>query len=194
MLPEQVEALAASGAPRYSMLLRIGMDPPLRLWAGVGDLVIAPDTVETDGGTFQGVGMLGNVPPLRQLVGGTAERLDFSLQVPDGPAFALADEEAAAVRSSPVDVAVIFFDENWQQMAPQWLWNGTADTVSVTRTADGTKVTRSIKISAGSAFTDRTRPQHSYFTNADQKRRSPTDDFCLRVDLYSRGSTIKWPN
>jgi len=194
MLVEQAAAMSALGAPRYSVLVRFGLEEPVRAWAGIGDLEIPADDVETEGGTFQGVGILGNVPALRQLIGGAAERLEFSLTVPSGEIFALADDEAASVRAAPVDVGVIFFDEDWQQSAVAWLWNGTADVPSVSRTANGLSVTRTVRISAGSAFTDRTRPQHTYFTNADQKRRSPTDDFCKRVDLYSVNSTVKFPN
>lgn len=194
MLVEQAAAMSALGAPRYSVLVRFGLEEPVRAWAGIGDLEIPADDVETEGGTFQGVGILGNVPALRQLIGGAAERLEFSLTVPSGEIFALADDEAASVRAAPVDVGVIFFDEDWQQSAVAWLWNGTADVPSVSRTANGLSVTRTVRISAGSAFTDRTRPQHTYFTNADQKRRSPTDDFCIRVDLYGINSAVKFPN
>lgn len=194
MLTEQAAAMSALGAPRYSVLVRFGMDVPLRAWAGIGDLSIPADDVEAEAATYSGVGILGNVPALRELIGGAAERLEFSLTVPAGDIFALADDEAATVRSAPVDVGVIFFDQDWQQSEVAWLWNGTADVPSVSRSSSGLSVVRTIKISAGSAFTDRTRPQHAYFTDADQKRRSATDDFCARVDLYSINSTIKWPS
>lgn len=194
MLAEQAALMSAVSAPRYSVLVRFGMETPVRAWAGIGDLEIPADEVEAEGATYLGVGILGNVPALRQLIGGVAERLEFSLAVPSGEIFALADDEVASVRAAPVDVGVIFFDEDWQQSDVAWLWNGTADVPSVSRSTNGLNVVRTIKISAGSAFTDRTRPQHSYFTDADQKRRSATDDFCLRVDLYSINSTIKWPN
>lgn len=194
MLAEQAAAMSALGAPRYSLLVRFGLAEPLRAWAGLGDLTIPADDVDATGGTYQGVGILGNIPALRQLIGGVAERLEFSLTVPSGEIFALADEDVALVRAAPVDVGIVFFDEDWQQSAVAWLWNGTADVPSVSRTTNGLNVIRTVRISAGSSFTDRTRPQHSYFTDADQKRRSPTDDFCARVDLYSINSTIKWPN
>lgn len=194
MLEAQAQAMSAVGAARYSVLVRFGLATPVRAWAGLGDLVIPADDVEDDEATYLGVGILGSVPALRQLIGGAAERLEFSLSVPTGDIFALADDDAALVRSAPVDVGVIFFDEDWQQSEVAWLWSGTADVPSVSRTGSGLNVTRTVKISAGSVFTDRTRPQHTYFTDADQKRRSPTDDFCKRVDLYTVNSTVKWPN
>lgn len=194
MLEEQAAAMSAVGAPRYSILVRFGMETPVRAWAGIGDLEIPADDLEDEAAIFQGVGIIGNVPALRQLIGGSAERLEFNLAVPSGEIFALADDDAAAVRSAPVDVGVIFFGEDWSQSEVAWLWNGTADVPSVSRSANGLNVVRTVKLSVGSAFTDRTRPQHTYFTNADQKRRSPTDDFCGRVDLYSINSTVKFPN
>lgn len=206
MLSEQAAVMSALGAPRYSILVRFGMDTPVRAWAGVGDLEIPADDLEDEAATYQGVGVLGEVPALRQLIGGTAERLEFQLSVPGSSyvdihgqnqtldVFALADEDAGEVMNSPVDVGVIFFGTGWQQSDVAWLWNGTADVPSVSRSGSGLNVTRSISISVASAFTDRTRPQLTYFTDADQKRRSPTDTFCARVILYTVNSTVKWPN
>lgn len=119
--------MSAVGAPRYSVLVRFGVETPVRAWAGLGDLEIPADDVEPAGALFLGIGLLGNAPALRQLIGGVAERLEFSLSVPSGEVFALADEEAASVRSAPVDVGVIFFDEDWQQSEVAWLWNGVAE-------------------------------------------------------------------
>lgn len=194
MLSEQAEIMSAVGAPRYSILVRFGTAEPIRAWAGIGDLQIPADDLEAEPATYLGVGILSGVPALRQLVGGIAERLEFSLSVPSGEIFALADADAASVRNAPVDVGVVFFDSDWSQSDVAWLWNGTADVPAVSRSGTGLNVTRSITISAGSAFTDRTRPQHTYFTDADQKRRSPTDTFCARVVLYTVNSSIKWPS
>lgn len=194
MLSTQAAAMSALGAPRYSILVRFGTATPVRAWAGVGDLAIPVDDVELAGATYSGIGILGEVPALRQLVGGVAERLDFTLTVPSGDVFALADSDSTSVKNAPVDVGVIFFDQNWQQSDVAWLWNGTADVPSVSRSGSGLDVTRSISISVASAFTDRTRPQLTYYTDADQRRRSATDTFCFRVVLYTVNSTIKWPN
>ena len=194
MLAEQARAMSEAGAPLYSVLLRIETPAQVvRAWAGLGDLEIPADDVETSTSTYLGVGILNEVPALRQLIGGVAERLDFTLSVPGGEIFSLADEEVEQVRRAPVNVGLIFFDEDWQQTPVSWLWAGTADSPSVSRQASGMTVTRQIKISAGSAFTDRTRAQLSTFTDADQKRRSPTDTFCARVDRYTQTSTVKWP-
>lgn len=194
MLPEQAAAMSAAGAPRYSILLRIeGATTVFRLWAGIGDLAIPADEVEDEAATYLGMGVLGEIPSLRQLIGGAAERLDFALTVPTGEVFDLGDEDVAEVDRAPVAVGLIFFDADWGQSEVAWLWAGTADSPAVTRQASGLQVVRQVKISAASLFTDRTRAQLMTFTDADQKRRSPTDTFCARVGLYTQGSTAKWP-
>lgn len=196
MLPEAAAAMTAADAPRYAVLVRIAcMSSTLRLWSGLGDLDIEADDVDLTGGRFQGIGLIGELPAIRQLIGGTAERLDFNLTAPSGAVFDLGDADVAEVRSAPVSMAIVFFDADWQIAgAPVWLWDGTADVPSVNRSSSGLEVTRSVTLSVGSAFTDRTRAQLTYFTDADQRRRSPTDRFCERVAGYTGVSTVKWPN
>jgi hypothetical protein len=186
--------MAAAGAPRYSMLLRIETtDQVVRAWAGIGDLEVPSDDVEDEAATYLGVGILGEIPSLRQLIGGSAERLDFALTVPGGEIFALADADFEQVRRAPVYVGIVFFDANWQQSEVSWLWAGTADTTTVSRQASGLQVTRQIKISAASVFTDRTRANLSAFTDTDQRSRSADDSFCARVDRHTQTATVKWP-
>lgn len=194
MLAEQAAAMSAAGAPRYSILLRIETtEEVVRCWAGLGDLEIPADDVEDAAATYLGVGVLAEIPPLRQLIGGTAERLDFVLNVPGGDIFDLADVGVASVRRAPVQVGLIFFDADWQQTPVAWLWAGTADSPAIARQSNGLEVTRQVRLSVGSAFTDRTRPQLASFTKADQRRRASDDTFCDRVDLYTQGATVKWP-
>jgi hypothetical protein len=194
MLPAQEAAMSALGAPRYSVLVRIETtDQVIRAWAGVGELEVPTDTVEDAPATYLGVGLLGEVPALRQLIGGVAERLEFALSVPSGDVFALADDDVEQVRRAPVSVGLIFFGTDWQQSDVAWLWSGTADSTTVSRQANGLNVTRQIKISAGSAFTDRTRANLSAFTDTDQRSRSSDDSFCSRVDRYTQTATVKWP-
>ena len=187
--------MTALGAPAYAILVKIGAaSGPLRMWSGIGDLEIPVDGVDSVGGPYQGIGLLGSIPPLRQLVGGAAERLEFSLAVADGPVFDMADDEADDVINAPVDLAVVFFDADWQLTGPAaWLWSGTADVPSIGQSSDGEQITRSITLSVGTALTDRTRPALTYFTDADQRRRSATDRFCERVAGYTGTHTIKWP-
>ncbi len=196
MLSEQAAAMSALGAPRYALFLRIAAaNGPVRAWSGVGDFAVPADgEIETADAIYLGVGILGDVPSFRQLVGGTAERVEFSLTVPDGDVFALADQDVDQVRNARVNVGVAFFDDDWQTVdGVAWLWDGVADVPSVNRTSTPDSISRSISLSVGSAFTDRTRPRLSYYTDSEQRRRSPTDAFCSRTGLYSIESTIVWP-
>lgn len=195
MLPEQAAVMSASGAPRYSIFFLLeAASGPVRAWLGVGDYPLPADDVDTTGGTYLGIGLVGEVPALRQLVGGLAERVEFTLNGADPITFALADDQVDEVRSAPVHVGVIFFDQDWQAADDiAWLWEGTADVPSVDRDGSSEQVVRRVSLSVGSAFTDRTRPQLAFYTDADQRRRSPTDSFCARVARYSVESTITWP-
>jgi len=195
MLPEQAAAMSALQAPRYSLFFLLKTKTGfVRAWLGVGDYDLPADDVDQTGGTYLGIGLVGDIPALRQLVGGLAERVEFTLNGADEITLSLADEDAAEVRSAQVNVGVIFFDEDWQQADEiAWLWDGTADVPAVDRDATETEITRRVTLSVGSGFTDRTRPQLAFYTDAEQKRRSPTDTFCARVASYSVDSTITWP-
>lgn len=196
MLPEQAAALSALGAPRYSMFLLIDTtEGPVRAWTGVGDYEVAPDEVDTEGGTYLGIGLVGEIPALRQLIGGVAERVEFSLSGADETAVSLADDSADQVRGARVNVGIVFFDENWQSpTGPAWLWEGTADVPTVERDGSGGTIIRRVSLSVASTYTDRTRPRLSFYTDSDQRQRSATDTFCVRTGLYSVESTIKWPD
>lgn len=193
-LPPQSEVLARLEAKRYALVcLILSKDGPVRCWTGVGALDVPPDDVDVDGGRYLGIGLLGDLPEFRSLIGGTAERVDFLLSGVDDLTLSLADDSADAVIGAPVTVGVIFFDLDWQATPVSWFWDGTADVPSVEQEANGPQVVRQVRLSVASRFTDRTRPQLSYWTDAEQRRRSPTDSFCSRVAGYSIDSTIKWP-
>lgn len=195
MLPAQAAAMSALEAPRYSMFFLMRTKTGwVRAWLGVGDYEVEPDDVDIEGGTYLGIGLVGEVPALRQLVGGLAERVEFTLNGADETTFRLADDQVAEVRGAPVHVGIVFFDERWQTTDPiAWLWEGTADVPAVDRDGAGEQINRRVALSVGSAFTDRTRPQLGFYTDADQKRRSPTDTFCARVAAYGIDSTIQFP-
>lgn len=197
MLPEQARVMSAMGAPRYSMffLMQLRTGEVIRAWLGAGDYELPADDVDTTGGVYVGIGMVGDFPELRQLVGGLAERVEFSLNGADETVFRLAAVEMDDVVDAEVYVGIIFFDEHWQAAdAIAWPWEGTADVPSVHRdSSEDGEITRSVTMSVGSAFTDRARPVLGYMTPEDQKRRSPTDTFCDRTPAYDLGSTIQWP-
>lgn len=196
MLPSGAEAMTAMGAPRWSLffLLTLKDGSRVRAWLGVGDYPVAADDVDAEGGIYLGIGMVGDIPPLRQLVGGIAERVDFALSGVDETTMALANEDASLVKDALVNVGIVFFDEDWQAVAPpSWLWDGTADVIEQEADGAGEQIVRAVKLSVGSAFMDRTRVSLGYYTDADQQRRYPGDTFCARVAGYAIDSTIVWP-
>lgn len=196
MLDVQARAMSALGAPRYSLFMHLVTSTGVvRAWTGIGDYALPADDVDEDGGTYLGIGLLGDIPALRQLVGGTAERVEFTMNGVDPVTFGLADQDADTVRSAPVHIGILFFDGEWQAAGEiAWLWSGTADSPAVNRDAgeDGATVRR-VTLSVGTVFTDRTRPQLGFYTPGDQKRRSPDDTFCDRTPAYSVESTVTWP-
>lgn len=195
MLPEQARLMTEMGAVRYALFfLLLTKTGPVRAWTGVGDYDLATADIDGATGLYQGIGLVGDIPAIRQLIGGVAERVDFTLNGADDQTMRLADRDAADVRGAEVQVGIVFFDDDWQPVDDvAWLWAGKADVPSVSRSGDGEQVVRSVTLSVGSAFTDRTRPRLSYLTDADQRRRSPDDAFCSRVAAYGIDSTIVWP-
>lgn len=190
-----VEAQINHKLIRASFFLRLDSDTPVRAWAGIGDFVLPVDTIEVDGGTYKGVGILNDIPSFQQLVNGIAQRVEFSMSGVDDQIAALADEEASEIRSKRVNVGLQFLDEEWQPLAPIiWVWEGEADVIrkSSVSSPDFQRI-NTITLSVGSLTTGRRRPSLSYFTGAQQRRRSADDAFCDRTGLYSQGSEIKWP-
>ncbi len=195
MLPEQAAIMSALNAPKYSLFFLIHTsEGPVRAWLGFGDYALPACDVDPTGGVYPGIGLVGDIPALRQLIGGLAERVEFALNGADATTFRLADQDAHVIRNAPVHVGIVFFDDHWQPVDDvAWPWSGTADVVETTRDGQGDAVSRRVSLSVASGFTDRTRPQLGFYTDADQRRRSPTDAFCARVSAYSIESTITWP-
>lgn len=194
MLPEQAELLARMEAKRYSIFCLIhGSKGPVRCWTGVGDFDLPADAVDVEGGRYLGIGLLGEIPAIRSLIGGTAERVEFSLSGADPLTVALADENADEVIGAPVNLGIVFFDREWRATPISWVWSGIADVPSINQDATGTQIFRQVTLSVVTAFANRTRPVLAYYTDADQRKRSPTDAFCRRVAGYSIDSTIKFP-
>jgi hypothetical protein len=194
-LPAAAKLLAETNSPRYSVFFLIhAATGPVRAWLGIGNYELPADDVDLTGGTYLGIGLVGEMPALRQLVGGLAERVEFVLNGADERTFRLSDDQAEEVRGAAVNVGIIFFDEHWQSPDPvAWLWDGECDVPAVERDGQGTQISRRVTMSVGSAFVDRTRPKFAFYTDTDQKRRSPDDTFCSRVASYGVDSTIVWP-
>ena len=190
-----IEAQINGRLIRTSFFMRIDTPTPVRAWAGIGDFVLPPDNVETTGGTYKGLGVISDMPSFEQLVNGVAQRVEFTLSGVDQRISELADQDAPEVRSKRVNVGLQFLDDDWQPLADiLWVWEGEADVIrkSSVSTPDFQR-TYTITLSVGSITTGRRRPGLSYFTSAQQRRRSADDAFCDRTGLYTQSAEIKWP-
>lgn len=180
---------------RRSVLMHIATATPVRAWTGVGEFEHPGDAVDATGGTYLGLGEMQDIPALQQLVNGVASRVDLSLSGVDDRIVALADADAADVRSKAVTLGLQFFGADWQPLGDTlWIWDGEADVIrtdSVSSPDFGRQ--RTITLSVGSLTTGRRRPVLSHFTRAQQRRRSSDDAFCDRTGLYSGDTELKWP-
>lgn len=160
-----------------------------RVWSGFGDFPVPADAVEAAEAIYQGMGVLLPLPTMQQLLGGSAERVSFSLSGVSEEIAALADTEANEVRQATILVGLMFLDEAWQQLsAMRWVSEYEVD--SLGGTWDGQTFT--VSLSAGSATTGRRRPLLTYFTDVDQRARSPDDRFCERTSQYDAGTSIQF--
>ncbi len=194
--PEALDILESS-AVRFDMLMLVKSTGPswIRLWTGVGNFEQPVDAVDTTGGTYLGLGILGGIPAMNQLINGIAERVEFTLSGVDELAINLADAEADTVRRADTYIGMQLFDEDYQRVdGVYWLWNGKADTPKTASEMgqDGIEI-RTMSLSVGSPFVTRRRPGLSYFNGIDQRAISPTDAFCDRAVLYTQETSIRWP-
>lgn len=173
-----------------SVLVRIACDPVARVWGGVGDLEIPVDGIEDeDGATYLGGGTLISVPELEQLINGTASRLALTLSGVSAETIRLALEDAASVKGAAVDIGLVYFDADLQIGEVEWLTRLRCDSLSVDSANSDNGRTRSITLSIGSDFTDRSRSPLAFFTDADQRRRSPTDQIFDHVAGINAGTS-----
>jgi hypothetical protein len=169
----------------------------VRAWGGVGSLQIASDLVETtNNATYYGVGEIVDLPDLEQLINGVAQRAEFILSgaAVDSRLIQIANEEAETVRRGRVNIGLVFFDQDWQLALPtKWVWEGYADSLDPEADPRGGQRVRRLRLSVGSAFTGRRRPNPAYYTDLSQQARSSGDLFCERVNLYKQEQNKAWP-
>jgi len=189
------EAEFAKSIVRLGVFWRLATTPRVRLWSGVGDFALPADLIDIEGGAYIGKGSLVDIPTLDQLVNGVAARFDFSISaVGQTELLELADEDAANVRGSAINIGLLPFDAAEQPVgAMVWVWEGEADIVTLDSRLEGDRRIDTMTISAGSLFTGRRRPTFRHYTDQEQRRRSADDRFCDRVTLYSTNYNKTWP-
>jgi hypothetical protein len=197
--PDPAIASLAGGRPRLVVLLRIGSDPPVRVWAGVGDLEIDADNVEmTAGAIYSGMGELSGLPVVQQVINGHADRVDFSVAgaVLTQRMLEMASTEAASIRGAIANIGLMVLGGDLQPISPvDWLCDLECDVLGVALdgAADEGPAIRSISVSAATVTSGRRRARSLLWTDPDQQRESPGDLFCSQVASYSAGTTRVWP-
>lgn len=187
-----------SSMKRVGVFFKLYVEPnPIRLWAGVGQVLVVPNAFDEVGATYTGFGELRNVPAFESLINGVASRVSFTLA---GTAITQniinsAASEAQTVINAQCVLGVGLFDMAWQQLGSiKWLRRGWVDYLTLSD-QDGGRMgrIRSIEISVRSLFTGRRRRGLSFLTDADQQRRFPGDKACERTVLYAGDVDKVWP-
>jgi hypothetical protein len=178
---------------RESFIFFLDTETPALFWTGHGDLALAADAVLPADTIAEGGGDLVNLPDLEQLINGTAQRLEVTLSGVSEGVVAIAREEAADVQYAPAYIGRVEFGEDWQQAGPVvWEWSGEGRGLICAGEDSDSGRTRSITLKLASGETTRSRAPLSFFTDADQRRDFPDDDFFAYVAGINAGTSRRW--
>lgn len=185
------------GPVNLGVFWRLGTDPALHLWMGIHEVPIGIPSLDEDGTTYLGAGRLIDIPELELLINGIADKVDFSLSGVDSAFLAQLDASAPKVAGALCTVGFAPLDERYQPMTSIIpIWCGTADFWTMQRDPaseiGGSPVQR-ITLSVGAGDTSRANPKLKTFTDAEQRRVSPTDRFFDRVIRYVQTYIVPWP-
>lgn len=173
----------------------------MRVWPGFGDLVAG-------GETWRGTGGLGSISSITKGTGGTADEVSFSLSGVDASVLAHLESDIEEAAGQRVRVFLQFFQIDrvddfgnvidWQTLAdPIVVWRGVMGPLSVQRprgNPDGSGgASRVISVSARNGFVTRSRPALAYYSDRDQKARSPGDNLLINMATFA-DATIRWPD
>lgn len=178
---------------RESFVVYVACDPPALFWTGHGLLPLAADAVIPEPQIAVGAGRLINIPDFQQLINGTAERLQFGLSGISDETLALALEEATGVKGALAWLGRVTFGEDWQQVGPvEWEALFQVREMAVSRQNQTGVAEQSLTIMLASGDTARSRAPNNFFTDADQRRRYPTDAVFSHVAAMSQSTSRRW--
>lgn len=194
----------ASGSYYIAIFIRLAVAPVLRCWLGLGPIKPGVNTLDPDGVVYEGYGQALNVPAMKQLINGTAERIETGLSGLDNRILELATY-ANVVHGKTHDIGIGIMGPDWALLGSvHWVKHYVADylTMSVTPAQDiEGETVKTATLSSRSLMTGRMRPNWSYFNFKDQHARSalvnptlPPDRFCQRTPLYSVTGSKTWPD
>lgn len=171
------------------LLLRIAADPVARVCSGVNPIIIPADAVELAPARYLGGGQLVSLPDLNQLINGVADRVQVMVSGVTGSVLASFKAESPSLKGAAVHVGIAYQDDDWQITDVEWLSVLRCDAPTIGSQAAQTGCTRSITLSIGTDFTDRSRAPLAFFTAADQARRSPDDQIFDHVSGITTGTS-----
>lgn len=180
---------------RIGWLMYLQSAPAVRIWAGVGDLRIPADYVDTAGGVYKGIGQIVSISSLKIPVNGHFAQHELTLGAPNATAIVLANAERESLRYATVSIGLLEFDENYQPAGPvTWLWDAACDGPRTRRTGAQNGAARTISLVCTAGESQRKRAPLNRWTGVDQRLRSADDAGCDRTNLYDAGTTERWPS
>lgn len=190
-------AILESGTQRMGVFFRLATTPVLRVWLGVSKINPGINALDTTGEEYLGLGTLLDVPRFQQLLNGTAERVDVMMSGVSDQVLQIAQASPSSVKNKACAFGIALMNDSWQIVEQvRWIRRFVADYTSVRRkaaTGPGESAVQAVALSVRSQTSNIRRPGLAYFSDQDQRARSPTDLFCERVHLYSQGTVRKWP-
>lgn len=178
---------------RHSYVFRMAVDPLLCIWTGHGPLDTPPDAIDPAGAHWIAGAHLLDIPSLKLLLNGGADRIDIRVNGVDADTMRLAQEDRSEVRDAGVMIGRVEFGDDWQPGGPiAWEWRGSADVMTVTSQATDKGRERTITLSIRSGDTRRSNPRPAFFTYDDQRRRSPDDAIFSHVAQVTAGVTRRF--
>ncbi|MET4197291.1 hypothetical protein ABIA95_000168 [Bradyrhizobium sp. LA8.1] len=193
----ELEALD-SGVFRIGVFFQLQVDPdPVRLWLGFGNIRPGVNVYDPDGALYKGLGELQNVPAIKQLMNGAAERVEFVVSGVSGDLQEIASgNDAEEVKGRPALVGFALMGADWSMIGPvHWCAYYVADYMGGSLSVDdqSSQQISQISLSCGTRFTGRRRPAFAYWSDPDQQARFPGDKFCSIAKSYAHGFNKTWP-
>lgn len=189
-----IEAQLAGKSPRVTYLADFDFASGRKGYrAGFGNLV-------ANGILYEGIGNLGSLSVIEQGTAGAVEEIEFRFAAPADRLRYASDRTETIGRT--VRLWFQFFDGRkqdesgayveWQMLgSPMHLFSGTMGPLTVVR-EPGDPGTRVISVRAQNAWLNRSRAPFAWYSDGDQKARSPGDNiFGLASKNVSQ--TVNWP-
>ncbi len=172
---------------RESFGIRIDSVPVARIWSGFGNLLVPADIVEAEPAIYLGGGELLDAPDFDVPINGTAERIDIRLSGVSDSILPIFLEEAPSVKGAKVHFVRFYFDNDWQLSDVEYDAVFRADKISFSSEESENGRTRVLTLSIATEDTNRNRAPMAFFTDQDQRRRSPTDAIFSHVAGITQG-------